>query len=411
MMATQEAVKSNISGKTVRFRLMLPRYFNPLMVYVGVWTTVYLLYAWRISDALIFDAEQALGPIAILLGTYLLPAVVIAFAAKTVGVGHDVREIDVEQLKRRLFSMLAFWGVVNVVQIGYSGGLPLIWLLIGRSGVSYFDFGIPSVNGMIFALGLAMGMIAFLIYELTGEKKWLNVVLLMVGWGIVSISRKFFVVTLIQTGILYLIVHRVSITTILKFSFGMLLAVLLFGFVGDIRTGRDVILKYAYLNIEYPDWLPSGFVWIYMYLTTPVNNIVNIFVNISPEWNYSFARTFSGLLPSVVRDSDAATSEKYWLISDVFNVSTAYASAYIDVGTIGVTMFNMIISFLTAGLYFFARSLAGKMMFVVFVQALFLTVFNDNFTNLNNCFQVFFIYWAFRGIEGPADVAATAKRG
>src|SRR5271155_4516567 len=99
MMATQEAVKSNISGKTVQFRLMLPRYFNPLMVYVGVWTTVYLLYAWRISDALIFDAEQALGPVAILLGTYLLPAVVIAGAAKTGGVGHDRREIDVEQLK------------------------------------------------------------------------------------------------------------------------------------------------------------------------------------------------------------------------------------------------------------------------------------------------------------------------
>lgn len=401
---------------TVRFRLTLPLYLNPLFVFTLTWTTGFLLYAWRISAGLVFDAEQALLPVSFIMATYLVPALTIAYLAKALGAGDEMREIDLGRLKARTRGLFILWAAINLVQIAVMGGVPLVWLVIG-GGPTYTEFGIPSVNGLAFALGLALGMLGYLLYEFTGEKRWLFIVFLMIFWGILTISRKFFVVAILQTGILFLITHRVSASVMIKSCLSLFVMVLLFGYIGDARTGRSLILKYAYLTVNYPDWAPSGLVWVYMYLTTPINNIANIFWNFPPEWNYSFARTFEKLLPSIIRSDvtdNGGLAGRYWLVSDVFNVSTAYSNSYLDVGMIGVAFFNFIVAGLTAGLYYFARSVSGKLMYVVFIQALALTIFNDNFTNLNNCFQVAFIYIAFRGIEraaGKSVIAGESKHG
>jgi oligosaccharide repeat unit polymerase len=400
-------------GKTVRFRLTLPGYLNPLFVFTLTWTTGFLLYAWRISAGLVFDAEQALLPVSFIMASYLVPALTIAYLAKAIGTDHEMREIDLDRLKARTRGLLILWAAINLVQVAVMGGVPLVWLVVG-GGPTYSEFGIPSVNGLAFALGLALGMLGYLLYEFTGEKRWLFIVLLMVFWGILTISRKFFVVALLQTVILFLITHRVSGSVMIKSCISLFAMVLLFGYVGDARTGRSLIMQYAYLTVNYPDWAPSGLVWVYMYFTTPINNIANIFWNFSPEWNYSFARTFEKLLPSIIRSDitdNGGLAGRYWLVSDVFNVSTAYSNSYLDVGLIGVAFFNFIVAGLTAGFYYFAKSVSGKLMYVVFIQALALTIFNDNFTNLNNCFQIAFIFFAFRGIERTVAGKAAVKEG
>ncbi|KGM35860.1 hypothetical protein P409_01890 [Inquilinus limosus MP06] len=397
----------------VRFRLTLPGYLNPILIFTSVWSIAFLLYVWRISSGLIFDAEQALWPVSFIMGTYLLPALVITYLAKSMGLRPELREIDLDRLKARTKTLFILWACINLVQTAVMGGLPVIWLIVG-GGPSYSEWGIRSVNGMAFALGLALGMLGYLLYEFTGEKRWLAIVFLMIFWGIVVISRKFFVVAILQTGILFLMTHRVSTSVMVKTALSLLALVLLFGYIGDLRTGRSMIMQYAYLTVNYPDWAPSGLIWVYMYLTTPINNIANIFWHFPPEWNYTFARTIDKLFPSVIR-SDIADANNlkttYWLVSEVFNVSTAYSNAYLDVGITGVAIFNFIIAWLTAGLYYLGRSVAAKLMYVVFMQALVLTVFNDNFTNLNNCFQIAFIFFAFRGIERTVAGRAAVKEG
>lgn len=397
----------------VQFRLTLPGYLNPILIFTSVWSLAFLLYAWRISSGLVFDAEQALWPVSFIMGTYLLPALVITYLAKSLALRPDLREMDLGRLKARTRTLFVLWACINLVQTAVMGGLPVIWLIIG-GGPSYSEWGIRSVNGMAFALGLALGMLGYLLYEFTGQKRWLAIVFLMIFWGIVVISRKFFVVAILQTGILFLMTHKVSTSVMVKTALSLLVLILLFGYIGDLRTGRSMIMQYAYLTVNYPDWAPSGLIWVYMYLTTPINNIANIFWHFPPEWNYTFARTIDKLFPSVIR-SDIADANNlkttYWLVSEVFNVSTAYSNAYLDVGITGVAIFNFIIAWLTAGLYYLGRSVAAKLMYVVFMQALVLTVFNDNFTNLNNCFQVAFIFFAFRGIERTVAGRAAVKEG
>lgn len=397
----------------VRFRLTLPGYLNPLLIFTSVWMVAFTLYAWRISSGLVFDAEQALWPVSFIMGTYLLPALVITYLAKSMGLRPELREIDLGRLKARTKTLFILWASINLVQTAVMGGLPVIWLIIG-GGPSYSEWGIRSVNGMAFALGLALGMLGYLLYEFTGEKRWLALVFLIIFWGIVVISRKFFVVAILQTGILFLMTHKVSTSVMVKTALSLMILILLFGYIGDLRTGRSMIMQYAYLTVNYPDWAPSGLIWVYMYLTTPINNIANIFWHFPPEWNYTFARTIDKLFPSVIR-SDIADANNlratYWLVSDVFNVSTAYSNAYLDVGIAGVAIFNFIIAWLTAGLYYLGRSVSAKLMYVVFMQALVLTVFNDNFTNLNNCFQVAFIFFAFKGIERTVAGRAAVQEG
>ena len=46
--------------------------------------------------------------------------------------------------------------VVFILEVIYSKGCPLVWKIIGN-GKTYFDFGIPSVNGMFYGLVILMG--------------------------------------------------------------------------------------------------------------------------------------------------------------------------------------------------------------------------------------------------------------
>ena len=46
--------------------------------------------------------------------------------------------------------------VVFIIEVIYSKGCPLAWKILGN-GKTYFDFGIPSVNGMFYGLVILMG--------------------------------------------------------------------------------------------------------------------------------------------------------------------------------------------------------------------------------------------------------------
>ena len=60
---------------------------------------------------------------------------------------------------------------------------------------------------------------------------------------------------------------------------------LVFSCVGEIRNPRaSVIRKWARLAPNYPAILPEEFIWFYLYLTSPLSNVVYNIDNLAPTY-------------------------------------------------------------------------------------------------------------------------------
>jgi hypothetical protein len=159
----------------------------------------------------------------------------------------------------------------------------------------------------------------------------------------------------------------------------------LFGFVGDYRSGSsDLIRKWAQPTDNYPDWLPSGMLWGYIYGATPINNLLRT-VDVSPPLNnLLFPNTAATLFPSVLRamiyGEQLGETESGQLVDSTFNVSTAYVGPYQDFGFIGVAIYSMLTAFLC----------------LQFCQCLILSLFWNQFLALPVITQVFWLGFFFR---------------
>ncbi len=167
--------------------------------------------------------------------------------------------------------------------------------------------------------------------------------------------------------------------------------------LGDIRTGRDLILNLANLRGNYPDWLPSGFIWIYIYVLTPMANYIN-FVQFTTPTN-SPLDLVSWLVPTgiMAKLTGVTTSDTFandWQISGAFNIASGLATPYEAFGHFGVVVFGGLIALIT----FFVRhrsSVSSLLTLVVIYACLGLMVFNNNFMSLNVAFQFVLIHFMF----------------
>ena len=176
--------------------------------------------------------------------------------------------------------------------------------------------------------------------------------------------------------------------------------ILVFGLVGDFRTGKDDFFNLAAVSSNYPTWLPSGFLWVYMYLVTPLNNLINAFDIINPDWNFGLSNSTVLLIPSFLRNlfyGDLSYDSTYYLVTQAFNVSTAYIDPYRDLGYFGVFLFASI-----AG--FFVKFLDNKsdfksvIFFCILMQCNILSVFYNHYMYLPIIFQLIVVNFCFTKI-------------
>jgi len=178
---------------------------------------------------------------------------------------------------------------------------------------------------------------------------------------------------------------------------------LLFGWIGDIRTGRELFLELSYLNVEYPEWLPSGFGWVYIYVTTPIANLANaIEMNIAPSFTFDF---LSGLFPSVIRglffnvNVDGFSNE--WQISSSFNVGTGFIQIFTSLGYLGVIAFTFILGFIYKIIILKTHNLHYFLILIIFAECSLFLIFGNNFQNLNTASQFIFAYIIYGNFRLP----------
>ncbi len=165
----------------------------------------------------------------------------------------------------------------------------------------------------------------------------------------------------------------------------------MFGFIGDIRTGREAFLNLAGLTVNYPEWLPTGFIWVYIYTITPIANYVNMTETLQPVFNpidlVSWVippKILSGLFGVEINGG----FENDWQVSGAFNVATGFANVYPTLGgQMGVVIFSIMLGVL---IIFFRKSkeFYQLLSYVTISASCVLLVFNNNLMSLNVVFQI-----------------------
>jgi hypothetical protein len=194
----------------------------------------------------------------------------------------------------------------------------------------------------------------------------------------------------------------------------LLVLVLLFGYMGDFRSGADAFRGAAMPTAAFPEWLPSGALWVYIYLATPIGNLVNTAAVAPPQYNLLFPNTAALLLPTVLRKlvygeaslNDALSGE---LVTDAFNVSTAYVGPFQDYGRLGMAGFSVLLG-LIASYCWRRRSFRDALIYGVIGQILVLSIFFNHLFYLPVISQIGWLFIFFPTATGEGSKAGVKQR-
>lgn len=376
---------------------------NPLKCFVGAWIFVFVLYLLGLSDRLYFSFGETLGS--------LLPIILVFIGGwyscfflggckKYIDVTQVIRQV--EKAKRKIFYLWFFLLFLTLVEFVYSGYVPVISYLKGVS-VSHFAFGIPTVHGLVIAGHLFFSIIGALAFLLTRKKIYLLFFFTAFMVGVLVVSRKVFMVSSTEVLVMTLMLNKITLKQILKSLLGCVFLVIIFGLIGSLRTGNDVIERYGGMNSSFTDKVP-GVAWVYLYLTTPTHNLVYATRHVNHEANPAFTRTLAKLVPSVITRALGGSTEnqsdryaikaeqRYWLESPVFNVSTSFIEPYIDMGWKGVIFFILFISIGSSIVYRKASGIFWMSSNCILCSAAILSIYSNNYSNLNFLGQFLWLY-------------------
>jgi oligosaccharide repeat unit polymerase len=320
---------------------------NPAFLYAVTWTFVLLIYSLRLSDLL-----DPLRPstVVLVVGTsfsfilgWMLESLPNYGRLATANINLDaLREvINSAKVAKRLRTIWILFALGISFEIVLFGGIPLLGLIGIGGRVSYTEFGIPGFHGLLNSLFYTYCAVTFARILLGSSKRTFLLMIASIGYPILFMSRQVLISLILQYALIYFSIKRPSPRIFIRVGVLLIAVLLIFGYLGDARSGRDRIVELGAPTFAYPDWLPSAFIWIYIYLSTPLNN-VNYNIDISP--NYLPLETAGSFIPSFAREDflSAFGSRKQWdLVSDSFNVGSLLQSLLTDFGVGGAIVFTL----------------------------------------------------------------------
>ena len=279
-------------------------------------------------------------------------------------------------------------------EIAYFGGAPGLSLIGVGSQVVYSDFGIPGFHGLLNSLFYTGCVVTFTRILLGSSKRAFLLIMMSIGYPVLVMSRQVLISLLLQYLFIYFSIRRPSPRVFVRTGVLFMAALLIFGYLGDVRSGRDQIIGLAAPTFAYPEWLPSAFIWAYIYISTPLNN-VNFNIDISP--NYLPLETAGTFIPSFARDdflSALGDRPKWDLVTDIFNVGSLLQSLLSDFGVSGAIVFTLLCGVVFSRvLRRSATSPAAFFAVIVLLHGIALSFFANLLFHLVFMFEIFAITW------------------
>lgn len=387
---------------------------NPCLVYGIIWIAALWLVNLQFVSFFIKPNEKTI----ILVVSNIISFVLVYFILsinfpkiKKMELQAIIRHDILDKLWVFTKKLLFIWILGSIVEILVSGGLPIYWALTNASK-GYADFGIPTFHGLMNALHMFCTMSVFLDYCLRKNKRKLLLVMGLLIWPVIGMSRGALVWPLLEIFGIYLLLNKVSIANILKIITTLVLFIVLFGYIGDYRQGIDIydyessiITKVASEEgINYFKYLPSGVFWFYLYGVSGINNVIGVINNLEPT--YSIYPILGTLLPSIIRDNISGPSVSSWeLVSQAFTASTYYSGLLVGSGIMGAILIVIILQFIIVYFYINARrgSVWAILCYGILFQSLVLSIFWDTFFSLVTIAQILLALY-FRKICSKVNV-------
>lgn len=370
------------------------QFFTPIFIFNSIWAVTLGLYSLQLSELqhnlsqrtiLIFWICVLAYNCAVVLANYIIEKAKNKNGETTVE-----KEIDQNKVDRRIKIAKIIAIIIFIIEIIYSQGVPLIWKLIGSSK-TYFDFGIPSINGALYGLIIFLGT-----YSIVTKTKDRYLYLLI---GILIISRQIILSIIIQSIVCLLLPKKWKISKT-KLVILIIVVVIGFGIFGNFRSGSSTMDRLFNAKEQYEN-IPTTVKWIYSYMTFSITNFDNLVGMTNGAVNYG-ASILSEILPTVIRQivNIKPNYTPYYLELINFNVSTYLPAIYLDFGPIGIYIFNILIGAIASILYYnVQRTNENKDTFYysIIVHNIFLLFFVNMFLHLPIMVQFVYIFIIYFG--------------
>jgi oligosaccharide repeat unit polymerase len=370
-------------------RLNLFRRFNiahPLVLFLGAWLATFLLFSLHLSEWLDFPQSEVTRTVAWICVPFALASMLFSIFYRLSPKMRSPSRKDVDdqdylvRVERSMDRWFYCWIALAVVDIGLSGGLPIVWLLTGNS-VIYTDFGVPVIQVFLTALLAVLALGKFGLYLLYGNRRRLLIPAVQIAWGIMIVSRALIMGAVVEAAVLWLCLCGVNLKRMLRVFAASVLVVLFFGYMGDIRTGSATFREVARPTRNYPEWLPSGVLWFYIYIASPLANLVQTTEMSEPANDPFFSRTILFIFPAPLRnaiygkqftqDQQAAGD----LVTPTLTVSSAYVGPYLDDGSWGMGCYSALLGVISAYCWRRRSTFRDKLRYVVIGECLLFSVF------------------------------------
>lgn len=378
---------------------------NPFFLFSCVWLAILFLYSLGLSQVLTpLHIETILlvggSIIAFLIGWIFICALGRQiYIRPKVDLNFYVHFISGKKIVQRIKLAAFLWVLGSLFEMIYFGGVPLLSILGIGAELRYTEFGISGLHGLLNALYLILVLFFFTRWLLLQSKVSIFLLGCLLLWPILLMTRQLMLSAIVQIVLLYICFKPVRPAAYLWILLGGVISVILFGYIGDMRSGRESFLALVEPSFEYPDSWPSGFMWVYVYLVSPLNNINYNIMNVEPY--YFPVNLVLGILPALVRDNVSSmfgVVDQIQLVNENLNVSSFYAKLLQDFGVFLTPIFLVIISiyanYLMANCY---RKPSYLFALVVVLHGLVFSIFADLLFHLVFIFELLVFYIVFRG--------------
>ncbi len=243
------------------------------------------------------------------------------------------------------------WLFLYAITILFSGGIPIYWILSG-SGLTYYDFGVPTLSGFLNMLRAFLSVLALIIFLRSKNKKYLFFVFFFfISAFIFEANRGGGVVLILHILGYYFLTRKFNFIRVLKFLIFSFLFIIFLGLIEMFRYSNDeeynFIEKYSEMElIEDANNLTLFTIPAILYITTPLQNL-NLLITSDQEPLYYPYHSSKPLIPTFVRDKIFSNPKDYgFLVSEAYNTTSFYTPLIRDFGnyiTIIIVFFLQII--------------------------------------------------------------------
>ena len=301
------------------------------------------------------------------------------------------------KIKNKIFFITCLWCVLSAVELLYHRDLPLL-TAFGLGSILYHEYGIPSLHGFLNALILSLSMYMLYSFIESKNKKYLFLYIFTIVPFILMMTRGGITSLLLQSLFVLLIFKEVKFNLILKILFLSIFFIFLFSFLGKFRYGNfsNDFFQVFQISSNYPDFMPLDFMWVYMYITSSINNL-EYNISLYNNWNFEPYILVFDLLPSVIRQN-LPTPYSTNLVNSAFNVSSfmpKYLSAFGLHGSLIFYFFAALFPLIIYQKFLLQRKLKHGFILAILLHSIVLSIFSDFFLIITYVFQILIQYFVF----------------